>query len=525
MKLLVLLFGLLLLAVPANAAPSAEACAGLARADFTGLPDAPTALTAATVVEAANDLPAYCRVEGTIAPQVGFELRMPMTTWNGKYLQQGCGGMCGWINMGACEDALARDYAVANTDMGHKGAPNSALWALNNRQAEIDFAYRATYVTSLAAKAIIARFYGTPASRAYFRGCSTGGRQALVLAQRFPHAFDGIIAGAPVLNQTGVGILHLLWSGRAPPDPTGKPLLTPAHVDLVRRSVMTACDGRDGLEDGIIQDPTACRWAPRALTCGVSRGADCLTGAQVAAVERLYGGARDAAGRPLFPGGMPRGSEHQWVPAFVGANGATSLVMGPGSLIRDVLRYQVFWDDPGAAADPMAFDFDRDADRLRLVEPLYNAQNPDLSAFEARGGKLIMWHGWDDLEIPATLSIDYFRRLEAAMGGREAARGFARMFLLPGVAHCRRGPGPDTFDELGYLEAWVERGVAPDVVTAHKLATEQNYLGLPRPRFPLKPAEVRWTRPVPAYPLVAVRRGAAPPEQARAWRFVPMSRP
>ena len=514
-----------LAAAPALAAPSEADCAKLVRADFSAIPDAPTTIASASVVPDAPDQPGYCKVEGVIAGHVGFEVRLPLATWNGKYLQQGCGGMCGWINMGACEDAQARGYATANTDMGHKGSPANAQWAYDNRAAELDFAYRATYVTSLAAKAIVARFYGQPPSKSYFRGCSTGGRQALILAQRFPRAFDGIIAGAPVYNQTGVSLLHLLWTGRANLDAQGRAILTPAKVAAMGKAALAACDRLDGLTDGLIADPTACRWTPRALACGASATPDCLTPADIAAAERIYGGARNARGERLFPGGMPPGSEHQWVPAFVGMPGQDSLVMIPGGLIDSVQRYQLYWNDPGPSGTLAAFDFDRDVDRLALVEPLYNAQNPDLSAFKAHGGKLILWHGWDDAEIPARASIDYYRRVERAMGGAAATRDFARLFLLPGVAHCRRGPGPDNFDELAALEAWVERGTAPDTVTTYRLVKEQSYLGLPRPRYPLASEAVVYTRPVPAYPLVAQYRGRGDPKDVASWRFVPMADP
>lgn len=515
-----------LLALLASSGARAQTpCDALARTDFSRLPDAPTVITSAAVVPASGDLPAYCRVEGTVAPQVGFEVRLPMTGWNGKYLQQGCGGMCGWINMGACEDALARTYAVANTDMGHKGSPASALWALDNRSAEIDFAYRATYVTSIAAKAIVSAFYGAAPARSYFRGCSTGGRQGLILAQRFPHAFDGIIAGAPVYNQGGVGVLHLLWSGRASVDAAGAPVLTADKVALLHRAVMASCDRLDGLADGILQDPTACRFEPRQLACTGAAAPDCLTQPEIAAVEKIYRGAHRSDGRALIAAGMPKGSEYQWAPAFVAPAGGQPFVLNPQGLIGDILRYLNLWDDPAAGPGPLAFDFDRDTGRLALMEPLFNAQNPDLRAFKARGGKLILWHGWDDLEIPAAMSLDYWRTMERTMGGPEATRSFARLFLLPGVAHCRRGVGPDAFDELAALEAWVERGAAPDVITAHKLVKEQTYLGLPRPRFPLPAADVAWTRPVPAHPLVARHTGRGDPAQASSWRFEPMAQP
>jgi feruloyl esterase len=506
-RLFLAIAGVALAAPPAAAQPAPSppaaagvACAALARADFARLSDAPTQISSATEVAATATLPAYCRVEGYVAPSVGFEVRLPRD-WNGKYLQQGCGGMCGWINMGACEDALARGYAVANTDMGHKAPPNSVLWAKGNRQAQIDFGFRATHVLAVAAKAIVAAHYGRPHRYAYFRGCSTGGRQGMLAAQRFPHDFDGIIAGAPVVNELGDGVLHLLWSGRASLGPDGRPALTPEKVALVHRAVMAACDHLDGAKDGVLMDPESCPWRAETLACRAGPAADCLTSAELAAVARIRDGAKDSRGRALFPGGMPLGSEHQWVPAFVGRDGQPGFVLQPGGMIPDFLRYLAF-HDPAPDYDPMAFDWDRDSPRLALMETLYNAQNPDLSAFAARGGKLIAYHGWDDLEVPARLSVAYWQALEPAMGGRDATRRFARLFLMPGVAHCRRGPGADAVDWLSALEAWVERGEAPDRLIAHHLVTEQSYLGLPPLRYPLPREAWDWARPLSPWPDV-----------------------
>jgi feruloyl esterase len=462
-------------------------CAALMRESFSSLPDAPTTISSAQSVPATADLLAHCEVRGFVAPQVRFEVRLP-DNWNGKFLHQGCGGLCGEVQPATCDDVLARNYAVAVTDMGHQGAPWQSAWAFNNLPAEVDFAYRATHVVTVAAKAIIARYYGRPATRAYFRGCSTGGRQGLVEAQRFPADFDGIIAGAPVLDETGVAALHLMWSGQANLDPQGRPLLEPAHVELLHSAVLEACDGRDGRRDGIIDDPRQCAFDPAALACpGDVAAAGCLTTAQQSAVRRIYDGARNSRGESLFAGGMSRGSEYEWVPNFVGRNGPAAFA--PGGPLRELYQYLIFMPDPGPNAPVTTFDFDVDPPRLALVETLYTAQNPDLTAFRARGGKLILYQGWDDAEIPPALVTRYFARVQQTMGGAAQTREFARLFMLPGVAHCRRGPGADTADWLTYLERWVEQSKAPDAVDTFHLTKEQNYLGLPRPRFPLPAAD------------------------------------
>lgn len=494
----------MLLLVRAGAPAAATDCAALAGVDFQSLPDAPTTLGVSREVPASPGMPAYCQVQGFVAPQVRFELRLPVAAeWNGKFLMQGCGGLCGEVEPATCEDALARHYAVVVTDMGHQGQPWQSAWAYNNLPAEVDFAYRGTHVVAVAAKAIIAARYGRGPARSYFRGCSTGGRQGLVSAQRFPGDFDGIIAGAPVLSETGVAALHLMWSGQANLDPAGKPILSDRKLAMIHQRVLAACDGRDGRTDGIIADPEACPWQPEDALCpAVSSGEECLTAAEAGVMRRLYDGARNAAGQVLMDGGLARGSEYEWVPAFIGRDGGAA-TFAPQGPIRDLYRYLIFMPDPGPGA-PGRFDFDADPPRLGLMESLYTALNPDLSAFRSRGGKLLVYQGWDDIEVPPRLVTGYFGRLEQAMGGPAATRGFARLYLLPGVAHCRRGPGADTVDWLSYLERWVEQGQAPDTVTAHHLIREPNYRGLPRPRFPLAPAE--FDRTVELRPYVTGKR-------------------
>ena len=480
-----------------------DRCADLMAQGFVELEDAPTRLTSTRSVEATDDLPAYCRVEGYVAPQVWFEIRLPLENWNRKFLMQGCGGMCGWINMEACEDALARNYAVANTDMGHKGPPASAFWAKDNREAEIQFGFRATHVVAVAAKAIVAAFYGTYPERSYFRGCSTGGRQGLMSAQRFPHDFDGIIAGAPVIHQPGTAQFHLAWLGLANLDEQRQPILTADKVPLIQAAVMAACDAEDGVRDGVLMDPRRCDWDPDALRCGRDLGDDCLSDAQVEAVRRLYSPARNSKGQRLFPGGMMKGSEHQWAPVIAPPRGQLSMLLDPNGLVAEVSRYLAFDQDKGRDFSLFDLDFDEDYKRFGVMASLNTANDPDLREFAGRGGKLILYHGWDDLEIPPLGSVEYYEDVVRFTGSAEQTQEFFRLFMLPGVAHCRRGPGADAIDYLSHLEDWVERGKAPEYLTAHHLRTPQNYRGLPRPRYPLPEADYDWTRPVFPYPKVA----------------------
>lgn len=509
-------------AAAAAEAPEGVACEALARADFQGLPGAPTTITRATVVPAGDGLPAHCRVEGFVAPQVQFNLRLP-ADWNGKFLMQGCGGLCGQVQPATCDDVLARNYAVVVTDMGHQAQPWQSAWAWNNLPAEIDFAYRATHVVAVAAKAVIARHYGRGPARSYFQGCSTGGRQGLVAAQRFPADFDGIIAGAPVISETGVAALHLIWSGRANLDAEGRPVLTAAKLALVGEQVMAACDGLDGLRDGVMENPADCQWQPADLACppDLAPGdpSRCLSAAEQAVLTRLYDGARNSRGERLFDGGLARGSEAEWVPNFVGPGGQPAL-FHPDGPIRELYQYLIFMPDPGPGPTAAAFDFDRDPPRLALVETLYSAMNPDLAAFRRRGGKLIVYQGWNDIEIPPALTLNWFATMERTMGGRGETAAFARLFMMPGVAHCRRGPGADTVDWLSYLERWVEEGEAPEEVTAFHLRKEQNYLGLPRTRFPLPAADYDRARPLYPWPAEGRYRGRGDPALPRNWRRV-----
>jgi len=489
--------------------------------EFLKIPDAPTVINAIESVPAAGTLPAYCRFKGTVAPQINFELRLPMG-WNGKFLMQGCGGMCGWLNMGATEDSLEKRYAVVNTDMGHSGPPAVALWAFDNRSAELDFAYRSTWATAVVSKRIAETFYGAAPKHSYFNGCSTGGRQGMVAAQRFPELFDGIISGAPVLNQTGTGMLHLLWSARANVGADGKPILSTAKLNRVHEAVIAACDRQDGVADGVIPDPRACNFRPETLACRDGQAGDdrCLNPTELGALRKLYDGARNASGRLSWAGGggLQPGSEYTWSPVFVNEAGKHGLIISSPSLVQQLVQFKSFYIDPGTSMTMMDFDWDRDVPRLALTESFYNAQNPDLRRFKARGGKLLAYHGWDDTEVTPGYSVDYYETATRTMGGPEATREFYRLFMVPGMAHCRRGHGADAIDYLDALERWVEQGEAPDRLVAHKLVKEQSYLGLPRPRYPLKPEEYTWRRPVFAYPDVAVYTGKGDSADPANWK-------
>jgi feruloyl esterase len=489
------LAALLLSAAPRVVA--ADDCAGLLRLDFSSLADAPAQLTLAGSVDAAGIVPAYCRVQGYVRPRVRFELRLPRESWNGKLLMEGCGGFCGSLDFASrCDARLARSYACIVSDMGHVSTPFDGKWAWNDREAEIDFGYRATHVTAVAGKAIATAFYARPPARSYFHGCSTGGRQGLVSAQRFPADFDGIVAGAPVLRMPASGMV-LAWAMRAMHDATGRRIVTSRELELLHRAVLERCDARDGLADGIVGDPLSCDVDP-----GRVAGLD---EPQVTALRKVYDGPRDSRGRPLFPSGLPRGSELGWIGTLVNRDEGPPPFYG---FIAELFRYLSFAEDPGPAFGLEDFDFDRDPPRLGAMAQIFSGANPDLTDFRARGGKLLLYHGLADPVVVPQPSIDYYELATRAMGGPAATRDFFRLFLVPGKDHCTGGVGAYEIDYLGALERWVERGEAPDVLVGTRPASAT--------QPPLR-------RPIFAYPAQAAYRGRGDPNDTAS--FMPLLPP
>jgi hypothetical protein len=485
--------------------------------------DAPSTVTEAVVVPAVRDLPEVCQVQGIVAPSIGFELWMPTDSWNGKFMMQGCGGMCGNFFAAQAEEALARHYAVVVTDMGHKGNGGMALYGYDNLQGQIDFGFRATHVVTLVAKVLIDDFYDQVAAHSYFMGCSTGGRQGMVEAERFPQDFDGIIAGAPPWNETGDLPLFMSWSAAANIGADGKGILDAEKLSLIHDAVLASCDALDGLKDGLLQDPRRCHWDPAQLQCPThaSSEASCLEPNEIEVVRKIYQGATDSHGRALYFG-MERGSEYYWTPSFIGAHGEPGFNLGgKGSFSSQFVGSLGFFYAEGPTYDVRHFDYDRDPQRMALTEYIYNAQNPDLRKFRDAGGKLILYHGWDDNEIPPRTTVDYYETATRLLGGEKPTKAFFRNFMVPGMNHCRRGPGGDTIDWITYLENWVEKREAPDAVTVFHLKTEQNYGGLPRLRFPLDPQLFDRTRPIYAYPDVAHYSGKGDPNQATSWSKAP----
>lgn len=506
-------------AVPcrAQAGPENDAsarCKDVRSADFSQIMDAPTQITETKLVQPSDEISGYCQVSGYIAPNVGFTLRMPTYIWNEKFVELGCGGFCGSTDhVSGCDDLLSKGYACIVSDNGHKGG--DAKWAYNNLQAEIDHAYRGAHVTALAGKAIFERYCGQTPKKSYFIGGSTGGRQALMEAQRFPWDFDGIIAAVPSLP---VPALHmsLLWGNRAITAGTGKPILEQSDLDLLHQAVVARCDMNDGVKDGLIGDPRACAFDPAVLLCTTDKTAGCLTARQMEAVNKIYGGPITSRGEQIyFPGAM-KGSERSWLSWF-------------GTIynfVQENFRYAAFYPDPGPTWKPEDFDFDRDYKRLGLAEGLYTAGNPDLRRFKAAGGKLIAYHGWNDAGGMPLPTVDYYEMVERVLGGRTATQDFFRLFVVPGMNHgANTVDGAFVVDWLNYLEAWVEKGQTPDKVISSHVRLDDLRLDNPddfrllmrRLRIPLDPATIEFSRPVYPYPTRTKYLGDGDPKDAASF--------
>lgn len=441
----------------------------------------------------------HCRLDGVIGTEIGLAVWLP-DAWNGRFLMSGGGGYVGEIPSPG--PAVDRGFAVTTTDTGHRstGAVD-ARWALNEQERVVNFFYLATHRTAVTAKAIVAQYYAAEPKHSYFTGCSTSGRQALVEAQRFPEDFDALSAGAPQVDSVAHNASRIKNAQAAFPDPgvLDNPIVTPAALRVLENAMLQACDARDGLTDGLIEDPRDCpfdRSKVPVCTRGAS-GSDCLTAEQLAVIERIYAPLRDEHG--LAYEGQPVGSEGQvggwndWItgsnPKLLAASGVPNSSWGFG-----VANFRfMYLSDP--AWTYRGYDVARSWRRDTAAVAATSATNPDLSAFRARGGKLFIWHGWSDAGINPLATIRYY---EEVLARDKTARADVRLFLLPGVEHCGGGPGPGEFDRIDPLVDWVEKGVAPDRITVTKRSGT---------------AVVR-TRPVCPYPAKALYNGSGSIDEA-----------
>jgi len=522
----------LLALIGITAAPAAaETCEGLGslslpHTTITTAASIPAGTFTPPVGAPLTGLPAFCRVVGTSHPtadsNIGFEVWIPAgAAWNGKYLQVGNGGFAGSIPYGALGNALKRGYTAAGTDDGHVAGGTNAAWALGHPEKIIDFGYRALKETTDNAKAIIAALTATSPARSYFVGCSDGGREALMEAQRFPADFDGIVAGAPANFWT-----HLLaaaaWTQQALLETPGS-YIPPAKLPAVQAAALAACDlVEDAIQDGIVGDPRDCTFDPTVLQCTGADTNACLTGPQATALKKIYAGPHNPRTGALIHPGHEAGAEAP--PAsFPAWETGPSLAAIANALLNqfsvNFFRFMVFDD---ATFDIRTLNFDSDIaftdSKLVNGQPLasvLNSTNPDLSAFQKHGGKLIHYHGWNDPAIGPRNSINYYESVATAQRpgkgqgkgedkvGLSRTQDFYRLFMVPGMLHCGGGPGPNTFgqgapladadhDVVKALEQWVEHGIAPDRIIATKFVNDNPANG------------VALTRPLCPYPQVAV---------------------
>ncbi len=495
----------------APVAPLLE-CAQLKDADFSNVTEASIHVTSATVIADGQPAP-YCKVLGNVAPHVEFEVRLPVAGWTQRFLQTGCGGLCGNTsihvsNADGCLPAENGELALAATNMGHSGP--GAAWA-EDKQLRIDFAYRGVHVTAVAAKALIAKYYGRPPKFSYFAGCSDGGREALMEAQRFPADFNGITAGAPAMNFTTQNTFYHAWNARMNTDANGHPILTADKLPVLHAAAIAACDGLDGLKDGLISEPRLCHFDPAVGECKLGQDpATCLTAAQVETARQIYRGAHDAQGRQLVISGPQPGSELAWRGVFI-PNSPTQPTMS-GQISLDTIRYMIYPKTLPPNFTLADFQFTQQTfDAIKPAHPIYDATDPDLSAFASAGGKLILWHGWQDPHISPLNTIAYYTAMQALMGN-DHVKQFARFYLFPGGYHCGGGEGPFDVDLLSPIMAWVERGEAPyELIASHSAGPTgpPGMGGPPGPRGPNGPPRGKpdRTRPVFPYPLVAVYSG------------------
>ena len=482
----------------------------LATADFSVLLDAPTHVTTSTAIEAADGVPAYCRVQGYVSPAIEFELRLPLDDWNGKFIHRGCGGFCGGVFIGACDNHLKDGYACIASDMGHTSTALDAKWAYNAIQAEIDFGYRATHVVTVAGKVITERYYDNAPQRSYFMGCSTGGRQGLVEAQRFPYDFDGIVAGAPVINETGAG-MQLNWSVAVNRDENGNQILPARKIQMIHDAVIEKCDMNDGLNDGLIGDARDCDFQPAELQCLGQDRDNCLTTAQVDVVNKIYDGPVNSDGVALYTGGAQRGSELNWRGNYISQDGGLSTYE---RFMGDLFRYLGFYPDPGPSWQNADFDYDRDYKRLGMMESLYSGSNPDLRKYRDRGGKILVYQGWRDQSVVPLNIIDYYELTSNTMGGLDATQDFFRLYMVPGMNHCSGGAGAYAIDYLAYMEDWVENGNAPDVLTSVHPNVPVDHAGVD---LPIPDDQIDFSRPVYPYPAKVRYSGEGDPNDAASF--------
>jgi len=536
-KIILALVASLLLALGAKAQGGTHSCEGLAQLELLGarIVSAQT-VAAGEFTPPANStpwmlgdpsfyktLPAFCRVAAEADPSadsaIKIEVWMPIDSapndmngvaWNGKLQGWGNGGFAGEIDYRALAIALKKGYAAVGTDTGHAGNGADASWALGHPEKVADFGSRGIHEMTRVAKASIKAFSGKDPQHSYFIGCSNGGRQALMEAQRFPEDYDGILAGAPANYWTHLLTTALFNAQATTLDPAS--YIAPSKLPAIAHAVNAACDAQDGVADGIVNDPRRCRFDPAVLLCKAADSAECLTAPQVTALKKLYAGPRDASGKNIFPGYLPGAEEGEggWGTWITGSAPGKSLLFAFGvGYFSNFIYEKKDWNYRNASV----------AAAMKLADKktanVMNATNANLAPFKAHGGKLILYHGWNDPAISALNTVNYYTEMLSKMGGKPTEE-FARLYMVPGMQHCEGGPGPDSFGqgpagpanaqhniELA-LEQWVEKGVAPNVMVTSK--SDAAGPDADDSAGSAKPAKM--TRPLCPFPQIAKYKGS-----------------
>ena len=468
----------------------AQSCVGL---QDEGSPT--VAITAAKVVPAgafeeagslpeSTNLPSFCRVTARLKPtsdsDIGIEVWLPISNWNGKFLAVGSGGWGGSIAYGEMATALRRGYATSATDDGNSGS--GARFIMGHPDKFIDFAYRAEHEMTIEAKALIKAFYGRDPNYSYWNGCSGGGREGLLQAARYPDEFDGIIAGDPAnvrRNAWALWLANRAFKNAAESIPSSK-------YSMIHTAVLDACDVNDGVKDGLIDNPESCQIDFKSLKCSGGERADCLTARQVQTAETIISPATDAGGTVFFPRLEP-GTELRW--------GRLAGGPAPADLFLDEFRYIVYQKPEW---DWRTFDLARDAAKAEAVDKDIDGLNPNLSAFAKHNGKLLLYHGWADQQVAPLSTVQFYESVLDATAERPHSDEWIRLFMVPGMAHCSGGEGPDTFDKIRAIEQWVEKGKAPtQIIASHRKADK-----------------IDRTRPLCPYPEVARYKGTGSIDEA-----------
>ena len=505
------------------------ACADLAKADLSTVADTPGVVTSVRSIDTPKGR--YCRVDARIAPLILVTVFLPSEHWTQRYLQYGTAfvgipGPNGYGYAGGCMPALNGEFVVGGNNLGHfrPELPPSYTraedwqWA-QDPQKRIDYAYRAHHVNVLVARALMRTYYGQRPAYSYYLGCSQGGLDGLVEAQRFPTDFDGVAAGAPPLLKTANEAVFHPWIAQANTRPDGTHILMPQKRRLAHEAVLAHCDTLSGVQDGVLQNPAACHFDPALMQCaaGVADTSGCFTVEEVSALKKLYEGARDLEGHPLHFG-LERGGEAQWdLPSTPAGD-------SPGAAQAALSAASMRLPQDATTADYRHVVFTKGIfSQGTALSSLYDATNTDLTSFAAHGGKLILWHGLSDFQVPPMATLAYYRGVQEFLG-RSVSEQFMRLFLLPGVGHCGGGEGYDQIDLLAPLVAWVELKQRPVRIVTGKAVAAQSPAVNPT-AGPLRPSApyatptptLSATRPVYPYPYIAHYLGRGDPQDAASY--------